>query len=578
VIAPSEPSARRSRGRHLVAAALLTGFVVLRLVAAHHQAIPLTEPEELLNLRLARQILGGYEVGPLGRYWYTGVGGPGGAGTLVLSVLYIPLVALMGPGVWTIRVMGILWALAGALLTAGIARRVFGPPGFLAGLVAALAMPPAWVGFTVMAKGNYVEAAVLTLAAAYALLRASGSDGRISAGAWSGLAGAVAAFSVWFWPSAAPPTGLLAVAVVACAVLQRRPELAIGALVGAGLGLLPSLAGIAPTQASAAQVGALQASDVLREVLSAPRTWPALVHGSLAGQPLLSLPTAPAWEWAAGWQVNSENVLRALSWALCFGLVAVGASGRLARRLLPAGTWTAGTRSVLLALALSALGLPILLGAMGVGPAYLPVRSIYFFDPRRAALVYPVWSLGWAGALVVVAGLRGRRRVVGLGIAGLLVGLQIASAATFARAGRAPSGSFHPELWLICPADTPAEEVAVCVGTVDHHDVPVLEALVADPRLVDPDLRRAALQGYGAVEREDRDCAVAAGTLPSEAPPDALEETLWMWEALGIAARGACPYPRVDSICAEPTQAVLRDACLRGAAWRELFRAPGGRR
>ncbi|GEM_PF-1890291 len=549
----------------------LAAFVAIRWSAAHHQAIPLTEPEELLNLRFARQVLEGHAVGPLGRYWYTGVGGPGGAGTLVLSILYLPIVAVVGPGVWAVRVMGILWALASALLTAGLARRIFGPPGFLAGLVAALAMPPAWVGFTVMAKGNYVEAAVMTLGAAYLLVAAAASPGR------GGLvravgAGAVAAFSIWFWPSAAPPTALLAAAALGIAIAERRPGLIVACVVGAVVGAAPSFVGLAPTQVVASQVGATQVTDVARAVLTAPSTWPAVVHGSLAGQPLLSLPTAPAWEWAAGWQIGTENALRGVLWLLCFAALVVALVRPLHGRLFPRGPVTPGSRAVLGALAVSAVGLPVLLGAMGVGPAYLPVESVYFFDPRRAALVYPVWALVTAGALVAVWSLSGRRRGVGLGIAGALLLLQVASAVAFARAGTPPRGGFHPERWLICPAETPAEEVAVCVGTVDHHDVPVLEALTSDPRLSEPRLRRAALQGYGAVEREDMGCAVAPGTLPAESPPDARDEALLMWEALGIAARGACPYTRVDSICAEPTEAALAEACRRGAAWRESFR------
>ncbi len=555
----------------LLSAALVAAFVAIRWSAARHQAIPLTEPEEILNLRFARQVLGGHTIGPLGQYWYTGVGGPGGAGTLVLSILYLPIVALVGPGVWAIRVMGILWAVAGALLTAGLARRIFGPPGFVAGLLAALAMPPAWVGFTVMAKGNYVEAAVMTLAAAYALVLAAEADGPrgLAGGA---LAGAVAAFSVWFWPSAAPPTVLLGLAALVAAGVARRPGLVVAVAVGAVVGASPSFFGIAPTQVVASQVGTTEVTDVARGVLGSPGLWPAIVHGSLAGQPLLSLPTAPAWEWAAAWQVGTENALRGLLWGLCAIAPAAAAFRGVGRRLLPDSPDSPPARLVLAALTLSALGLPVLLGAMGVGPSYLPVESVYFFDPRRAALVYPVWALATAGGLVAVWSLRGRARTVGVVLAGAFLLLQVASAVAFSRAGHPPRGGFHPERWLICPAETPAQEVAVCVGTVDHHDVPVLEALTADPRLADPRLRRAALQGYGAVEREDMDCAVAPGTLPSESPPDAGDEAAWMWEGLGIAARGACPYDRVEPICAEPTEARLRDACLRGAAWRVSFR------
>jgi hypothetical protein len=46
-------------------------------------------------------------------------------------------------------------------------------------------------------------------------------------------------------------------------------------------------------------------------------------------------------------------------------------------------------------------GIPLLLGAIGVGPQGLPVEQLYFFDPRRAALVYPLWALAWAGAFTL---------------------------------------------------------------------------------------------------------------------------------------------------------------------------------
>lgn len=563
-------SVSANRRWHVLAGAALTvAFVLVRIEAARTQAIALTEPEELLNLRFARQLLGGHAIGPLGQYWYTGVGGPGGAGTLVLSILYVPFVALLGPGVWAVRAMGIAWAVVGALLTAGLSRRLFGPPGFLAGLLAALAMPPAWVGFTVMAKGNYVEAAVLTMAVAYALLRAGDADSRLGP-VWAVVAGGVATFSVWFWPSAGPPSALLGGALLVLAAVQRRPTLVIGFVAGAVLGLIPGWMGVEPVAAVASQVGTVEIAAVAREVLAAPNTWSSIVHGSLAGQPLLSLPTAPAWEWAAGWQIATENSLRGLLWAACIAAVVSTLIGPIGRRTFP--EWNAPRRLILGCLALASLGLPVLLGVIGVGPDYLPVRSLYFFDPRRAALVYLVWALATAGVFVAVWNQQGLVRTVGLVIFLGFWLLQVASAITFAMHGRAPEAGFHPERWIICPEATPVEEVAVCVGTVDHSDVPVLAALTAVPELLAPRLRRAALLGYGTVEREERGCEIAPGTLPAESPPGARGETEWMWHGFGIAARGVCSIDVVRELCAEPTEAGLRAACERGAEWRGALR------
>jgi hypothetical protein len=186
--------------------------------------------------------------------------------------------------------MGTLWALADALLLAAIVGELFGPRGWFAGGVAALTMPPAWVGFSLMARGNYVEASVLSFLGLYLLLltaRLPPGRGRMAAAA---ALGASLSFTVWFWPSAWPPSlgpGVLTVAVLGRAQPRLLGVVVAGLLLALLLALLPGLLGLSPTAHPTDPVASSDRVALFTSVLTSPGSWPAFVYANLTSLPLL---------------------------------------------------------------------------------------------------------------------------------------------------------------------------------------------------------------------------------------------------------------------------------------------------
>jgi hypothetical protein len=548
-----------------LAGALLLVFVLIRWLAARNHSVALIEPEEFLNLRLAQQWLADLPLGPLGDYWYSGVGGPTGAGTLVLSLLFVPLVWLFGAGEPVLRLMGSLWALGGALLLAGIAGELFGPRGRLAGLVAAVTMPPAWVGFTLMARGNYVEAAVLSLLGLYLLLLTARFPPSRSRQACALGLGWALGFAVWFCPSAWPPSAGLFILAVAIHAGQRRRLLL---LLGAGLGLasLPALLGLAPSDRPADPVAALDHLAALRDLLTSPGSWPRFITTNLASMPLLdnwspdlggaaAIGEAPAW--AADWQSLLRPIQRLLNWIV---LAVVGTT--LLRR---PSQLHRGIGAGVLGLG---LGLPLLLGAIGVGPASLSVEQVYFFEPRRAALVYPLWALAWAGVFATAWDWPGARQNLTRGVAATVALFALASVAQFAFGGPGRPEPFQPERYVICPQEQPRDQSAICIGLLLTEHLLVLEEALQEPRFAATALRRHLLLGFGAVDLENPRCS-----LPPEGPPESPQESGspdtdpagLTWEGVGLALGASCSPQQAQSICLEAKTETLQRRCMDAA-------------
>ncbi len=534
-------SAREQLARdETIACGVLLGlFVLVRLLAAQALAFDLVEPEELLNLRLVRQIAEGHAVGDLGAYWYTGVGGNTGAGPWVISALYLPLGLLMEADLGMARVMGTLWSTAGALLVALLGRELLGRGGAAAGLTSALAMPPSWAAWGLMAYGNYVEAAVLTLLAAWLLMRAAGTSAR--APAWAAGFGFVAVFSGWFCVSAWPPAGLLAAAAV---WLLRANLPALGAAAGgAVVALAPMILGFEPSAEVASPVGGDAVGAVFQSVLGDPLGWPGVVLGSWFGLPLLEWRETMPQDWAAGWQITAAPA------ALALGLAAVIAAlvwsvPPIARRLaMPAAS------PVMLALAASAVAIPAGLTAIGVGPDSMDVEQLYFYDGRRAALVYPVvglalaavgwklWQLGIGGKIVIAIVLLGSAATTG----------------TMIIAAAAPAETLHPVRYMLCPAEEPVLQSGVCVDALWEDQVAALEALVVREELAAVDARREALMGFGALIREDEE-SCRPGNVPGGE---------WGSFGFGAAVATGCEA-RLDELCGGAPDV---DRCRNGAAW-----------
>jgi hypothetical protein len=199
------------------------------------------------------------------------------------------------------------------------------------------------------------------------------------------------------------------------------------------------------------------------------------------------------------------------------------------------------------------LGVPLLLGVLGVGPDYLPVTQLYFFDPRRAAIVYPLWAIAWAGLLVCAWEARGRWRLGISAGAGAFVLMGVLSAGHYAVAGAGAPPSFHPERYMLCPDTQPVLETAVCIDTLLEEQVEALEALSEDPRLAAPFDRRAVLQGFASVTVDDGLCSLPGDSVRTDDPPadeasQAMHEAL-VWEGVGLAAGASCSPTEVPTIC-----------------------------
>jgi len=527
------------RRERIACVVLLLAYALLRPLVARALAFDLLDPEELLNLRLVRQLAADAPVGDLGRYWYTGVGGNTGAGSLVISMLYVPLGWFADAGLPMIRAMGLLWSVGAALVMAGLGRELFGRGGAAAGLAAALTLPPSWLAWSVTAYGNYVEAAVLTLLGAWLLLRGLRSE---RPEPWVAGAGAALSFSAWFGVSAAPPA--LVLGVVGAALLVKRPKTLAALVVGAAVGYSPALM-IAPASHVGSPIGPEEVRAVFISVLSDPASWPKVFFGSLAAMPVLTWREVAAEDWAAGWQIPLSAVL------LRFYVAGLGGLYALVIRpdLLGWSDARAPRRALAGALAVIALAIPGGLTAVGVGPDGLGVEQLYFFDGRRAALVYPIIALGLAGCghWLWSLGLPGRIAV------GLFGAATLANAAMILAASVPPPTPFHPERYLVCPAVEPVDEASVCVGSLWEDQVPVLEALVLRPELEPVGRRRDALLGFGALMRDEDRCDCSGVPAGDEAA-----------FGFGAAVETGCSDDRAAQLCAEFAPG---EACDRGRAF-----------
>ena len=539
------------RDELIACAALLGLFVLLRVLAAPALAFDLLEPEELTNLRLVRQLGSGHPLGGLGSYWYTGVGGNIGAGPLVLSVLYVILRPFAEPDVGAVRLMGTLWATGGALAMAGIARRLLGRGGAAAGLAGAVALPPTWLAWSLTAKGNYTEAAVLTLLGVWLLLRLDAAAGSRREAGWAAGLGLCLAFSGWFCVSAIPPA-LLLVAIAPLAVGRRSWPALLALAAGMLLGALPVLLGFAPAGGAASPVGLEEVRELLGSVLSSPGAWPRVLFGGLANLPVLGFGEVPPEDWARGWQLVTAGVVLAVGVAGLGLLLGLGLSRARDRDRLGMPALSGAGRALLIGLALLALLIPAGLASVGFAPDGLGIRQLHHYEPRRAALVYAVMGLGVATFGWLVWRFKPVRPVLA---AWLL--FAVLNQGALAMSSEGAPDSFHPIRYMLCPAEQPVHEASVCVGALWEDQVAALEALVLLPRLEATDLRRQALLGFGALQRDDDRCEV--GAVPGG------EQAAF---GLGVAAITGCGEARAGQICARISDA---PACSEGVEWGRAF-------
>ena len=534
------------RAELLTCGALLLAYAALRIAAAWPLAFDLIDPEELLNLRLAWQLAEDQPVGALGQYWYTGAGGAVGAGPLVLSLLYVPLGQLVQLDFAATRAMALGWSLLGAGAFAGLGRQLLGRGGGAAALLAALALPPSWLAWTLTANGNYIEAAAMTLLGAWIVLGIAGPVRAL-------LGGVVLGFSAWFCISAAGPAVLLALAAAwrlragtadARASDPQSPgaqRTLIALAAGLALGVVPFAIAFEPLSQTASPVGSDAVWSLIANTARHPASWPAVLASSLSGVPLLSYREVAAADWAPAWLVAAEPLAKAGLWAAFATAAAVALRRGGPRDLIALGVAVV-------------VGIPVGLTLLGVGPAGGPVEPLYFYDGRRAALVLPVLALGPAaiGHGLWARGAAARCLVLVVAAAALLPSLLLL------QASEAPARPFRPAQYLLCPAEQPVERDSVCVDPLWEDQVAVLEALVDRPDLAGVPRRLETLRGFAAVEREQNRCSLARSPGSGDG-----------WFGAGASLGSGCPA-QIESLCAGPGE----PACREGARWAAGIAAP----
>jgi len=512
--------------------------LMLRLVLMHRSPLHLFAAEEFANLRLVGQLEAGLPLGPLSQYAYGDGIGLNGGGSLVLSLLYVPLEPLFGDGLVAVRVMALLWAAAGALLVAALGRRLLGPWGGVAALGSLLAMPPSYWLHSSVAWGNHAEGGVLVLAAAAATLAALSGERvapRLGAGALWGFAG-------WFWPPAWVPAGLLGVLA-----LDRLPGAAarLQFVGGAVVGSLPWVLVSFSTESQSGGAAVAGAATLLGEAVARPAEGLAVLVRAWRSVPVYAVDWVGRWQPSAGWTEVGAPVLRAL---VAVGLGRMLLAGRNRRR--------SGEVAAMLAVAAVLIPLGLELNAAAA--------------PRRLTAIYPLWALG-LGGLVLGAWARGR---VGQAASVGLLGLGLVPTVLLAFSGSRPAEPFDPAAFAMCPGPTPALSSGTCLRDLSEAHLPLLHWIGEDPRLQAAPARTAALKGFDAATGMASNFVLVRALAPCPTQhvrvPRLLlgeHEQRLAWEVFGAALAISCGAPDAERRCGEEAEDEDLVACRRGVGW-----------
>ena len=534
---------------------LLALFVGARVLLALRSPIHLLNGEEYVHLRMFRQLADGFPLGEIGQYAYSDGRGINGGGSVVLSLLYLGLAPVLGTGELAIRTMALLWATGGALLAASLGRRLLGPQGGIACLLALLCMPPSYTIHSSLAWGNHAEGGVLVLMTLWLFLRALDARSSGPGLAWAGGLGLCLSFSTWFWPLAAIPALLLLIPA-----LRRLPG-GVGSRTVLALGLA---LGIAPwflvefNSSHVEHTGGLGSAlaSLGDTFLSPSAAWQALVT-SFGAPPVYDVAWAGRWtppSWLAG---PGATLFRIVAWTCVFALVAplarIGGSHALAD-----DHDTPGTLAARWTIALSALLIPL---------ALVTADAV---APRRMTSVYLLWALALAVPLRLL--LRPGpavlpRRVVLL----VVVILGLAPTLLIALSGSAPSLAFDPSRYALCPAEQPLLGDGTCVRDLSEEHLPVLHRIDDDERLEDGGARKAALIGFDAATGTASNFALSRALAPC--PEQAVrvpalgsgaEHDLIAWEYFGSALAVSCGSRDARERCSKEAPPELLEVCEAG--------------
>jgi len=552
----------RARGRRewTVCAGLLVAYALLHLVAVRHHALLLGNPEELVHLRLARQLAADLPIGSWDVYLYGPTQGAGGIGPLILSLLYVPVSWVLGTGHTGLRGMALLWALASALLVGAIAARLLGRGGRAAGIASCLLLPPAWLGLSSTVYANYLEASVLCLLALYLFVVAGQSLGTVRRRASiAGGLGLVAGTACVFNPAS---VALIGPILLVTGLLPGSAKLRLAtvgpALAGAATAVLPWWPLLTVDRAGHLVLPSWRAP--LEFFVGARDAW-----GENLALTYAALPVDQIWEHQGGLDVPpwAATTWRIATWSL---LAALALRGLLGGRFPGSTAWTAEKRLVAIVVGATALAIPLALTLTGLGPDSLDGPRVYHWNWRRQALVYPLAALAWAWLLHGLFDPHGhpsrRGLAIALGLVPLAAGL-FSIAVAFS--GEAPPTHHRPQDFALCPQSEPALEGAICVDLYTSWNQLDVVATLVEATGDDLNRRRSVLAGFGAVHRVTRGCQfIAWKVLLAEI--EGADAAVAGWHAVGASSVATCGGAETERFCAEAPSPEFVEACLRGGA------------
>lgn len=481
------------RGRRLLLA-LVGLFVLTRLLLLLAAPTQLYHSEEYVNLRLAAAVLGDADawpvpppepaapqaVGPLFDYQYQDFDG----GTLVVSLVLVPLAAVGGLSILTVKLGALLWAVATLLAWVAVARRLFGPDGGVWAAAALATAPVPWWILSCIHWGNHAESTLFPPLVILLLLVAADRKRW-----WAGLllvpfAGLLAGFGVWF--SLLNLLPLVLTAALLPLLFRWRSLAALPLFVGsAAVGFLPWLGrneSFSPGRVGAQGtslsdvVGSLGGQGATQGGTEVLAVWPRFASWDLPG----------LWSWPDAVRPTLDLVCR-------LGIVAAAVVVLvLAGHLLVRGS---DRRTALRRLFVAAVGVGCCLA--------LPVLldSVRQLCDRRLAPVYVFGQALIALGLVSVWQLP-RGRIPALVAAAILLLPNLAAQVGVFASWDRPDDRLRPWIYFAVPADHPRARLEAGVPDVASHEVGPLN------RVLDELLRSSTTGG----REEMQGLRVAFGT------------------------------------------------------------------
>ncbi len=560
-----EPGGPDRRRRLLFA--LVGLFVLVRVLLALAAPTQLYHSEEYVNLRLAAALLGDADAWPvpppapagpvmagsLFAYQYQDFDG----GTLVVSIVLVPLAALFGFGPFTIKLGALLWALGTLLAWVAVARRLGGPD---AGLWTALALVVAPAPLPLVSSvhwGNHAESALFPPLLLLLLLLAGDRERWWSRLLLVAAAGLVAGFGAWFSLLNLLPLALAAALLPL--VLSWRTFFALPLFLGsAWLGFLPWFGRNRVLSAGSVGAQGTSLTDVLANLGQPPAS-----HG---GADVLTLwPRFAEWELMGLW--SWPQTARPVVDGLCrYGIAAVALLALVAviHPICRSDQRQQGLRRLfVIAVAIGcALGLVELLD-----------RAWELRDRRLA----PVYVFGQVLVGLGLASLwRMRRgRVPALVLAAVLLLPNAVGQVGLIASWDRPDDRLRPWIHFALPADHPRLRLEAGVPNVASHEVGRLNRALDELLRTSGTAGREELQGIrlafgtggggegaGALHRYPPVCP-SQEDIDKVGPGAIYMETQARAFGMGLAVRCAGDPEQADAHC-KRLDAGLPEVCLSG--------------